>query len=200
MRGDESGTKALHRLLERLAESTDVLHDLRHELSAYLESLEDRYRSLAHFVFRFCLIMGVGGVLAFVAVGCEVRKIDAAAGRADDRADRAARAAQRADAVAAELEVLVKRNGIAIRVGCTLLSNAIIQSGAARNGKPPKITAQTRLTALLVKSIVSQMPAVDQRRVRRLQAQVARDGGPVKLPSCDKVARDPESVIDERRP
>lgn len=89
-------------------------------------------------------------------------------------------------------------NQDAIRVSCTLLSNAIVQSGAGatRNSsasRPP----QQRLTELYISAIVRRMTLGERRQVKRLTAEVARTGGGrVDVPDCAAIVRDPGNVRD----
>lgn len=179
---DERAEKALHRLLESLGDATGVLLNLKD----YLRALEARYRRLGHFVVRCIAIVGAGAVLAFLVVGFQIRQLEA-------RGDRADRSADRADDATARLERTAQRNTKAIRVSCTLLSNAIIQSGAATPGNRP--TAQSRLTGIYIGAITRELTPAERAEVHRLQLIVASSGGGrVALPDCDDVARHPDDV------
>jgi hypothetical protein len=180
---DERAEKALHRLLESLGDATGVLLNLKE----YLRALEARYRRLGVFVVRCIAIVGLGAVLSLIVVGCQIRNLEA-------RGDRVDRAADRADTATERLERTAARNTKAIRVSCTLLSNAIIQSGAASPGGAP--TAQGRLTGIYVGAINRELLTPAERlEVHRLQLIVAGSGGGgVTLPDCDEVARYPDAV------
>lgn len=180
---DERAEAALHKLLESLGNATGVLLNLKD----YLRALEARYRRLGHFVVRCIAIVGLGAVLAFVVVGFQIRQLE-------NRGDRAEQSAARADEATDRLERTAARNTEAIRVSCTLISNAIIESGAAgeRRASP---TASERLTAMLIAAIVRGMAPAERAEVHRLQLITASSGGGrVTLPSCDDVAQHPETV------
>lgn len=83
------------------------------------------------------------------------------------------------------------RNVDAIRVTCTLISNALIQSGAAGGNSQ---TAAAALTVLRLKALRREMTSAERVRADRLQAQLRRKP-PVDLPDCDRVASDPGSVV-----
>lgn len=170
--------EALHELLEELEHTGGVAGP---KVRRYLEALEDRYLRLLRNTVRFGATIGLGVLLAFIGFGFQVRSLEAAKRRIDETA-RIARA--KAD-----------RNSNAIRVGCTLLSNAIIQSGSATAaGEQPRPSTQQKLNSLLIGSIVRGLPAADRERAQRLLRQLRREGGPLTLPSCDDVAAHPERV------
>ncbi len=100
--------------------------------------------------------------------------------------------AQRASAATRDL---AERNTEAIRVGCTLLTNIIIESGAGGQRSTSKAArAQAKLSALYVRVIGRSMTIAEQREARRLAAVVASAGGIVTTPDCNEVALHPERV------
>lgn len=78
---------------------------------------------------------------------------------------------------------LIERNQQAIRVGCTLLANAIIESGAGGG-------SNENATAMFVSAIQRVMTPEERERFRKLV------GKPVtlKVPPCREIALHPERV------
>jgi hypothetical protein len=89
----------------------------------------------------------------------------------------------------------VHDNQQAIRVSCTLLVNAIIQSGARRGaGRGPQSQSpQQELTALYVGVIARHMTPNERRSFKTL-AKNAAASGQIEVPDCDRIARHPEAV------
>lgn len=90
----------------------------------------------------------------------------------------------------------VDSNRQAIRVSCTLLANAIIQSGSgngrASNAQP---SPQQQLTALYISVIVRQMDGSERKEYHRLLDDATASGGNrVDVPDCERIARHPEAV------
>lgn len=99
------------------------------------------------------------------------------------------------------------KNTEAIRVGCTVTKNAILQSGASsasRRPSTPAARAQGEINAILVGAIVrSLLSRGQQARLGELQRVVTRAGGLVSIPDCDQIARHPERVgelLEARKP
>lgn len=90
----------------------------------------------------------------------------------------------------AQTKALAERNRTAIRVGCTLLSNAIIQSGAAGDMQSP----QGRLTAHYIHVIRRVETPAERRTERRLLKLAAKAGPVIRPPDCERIALHPESV------
>lgn len=102
--------------------------------------------------------------------------------------------------------VFINRNREAIRVSCTLLGNAIIESGAARGPEPtndPRVAARQELNTVLIGAIAARvLDAKEQRRVAELQAIIGK-GGSLTLPRCEDVVRHPgdvKSLLREAKP
>jgi hypothetical protein len=90
----------------------------------------------------------------------------------------------------AQTKALGERNRTAIRVGCTLLSNAIIQSGATGNMQSP----QGRLTAHYI-AVIHRMSTPAERRTERHLLKLASKAGPViRPPDCERITLHPGSV------
>lgn len=109
-----------------------------------------------------------------------------------------------------DLIVESKRLGVknteAIRVGCTVTKNAILQSGASsgtRRASTPAARAQGERTAILVEAIARDLLTPAQRaRVAELQRIISRAGGVLSIPDCDQIALHPERVkelLESRR-
>lgn len=86
----------------------------------------------------------------------------------------------------------VRSNRQALRTSCTLLANAILQSGPGGPGRAP--TPQQRLNELYIGVIRDRMNAEQKRRERGLLTALVRSGTVVPLPDCEKVATHPGSV------
>lgn len=87
-------------------------------------------------------------------------------------------------------------NRDAIRVSCTLLANAIEQSGAGstRNSSASRPPVQ-RLNQLYVSVVVRSMTDDERRQLKRLTTEIARTGGGrVDVPDCAAVVRNPNTV------
>jgi hypothetical protein len=81
-----------------------------------------------------------------------------------------------------------RRNRTAIRVSCTLLANAIIESGGAQTNGP-----QAQLTALYVSVIRRAMTPAETRQAANLAKQIpARTG--LTIPDCERIAEHPLTV------
>lgn len=93
---------------------------------------------------------------------------------------------------------LAERNREAIRVACTLLTNAILESGAGGLDQParsPAARAQRENTAILVQAITRNLLTASERKQMAENARViAKAGGVISTPDCDAVARHPERV------
>lgn len=86
----------------------------------------------------------------------------------------------------------VRSNGQAIRTSCTLLANAILQSGAGGPGLQP--SPQAQLTELYVSVVREHMTHTQKREERRLLQSIAVAGAAIPLPDCVRVAKHPDSV------
>lgn len=83
----------------------------------------------------------------------------------------------------------------AIRVTCTLLSNAITMSGGGSQdtgGPSRRLSAQQRLSAKYIAIITRSATPHERVVIRRLVAEVARSGGG--LPDCREAAVHPDRV------
>ncbi len=89
---------------------------------------------------------------------------------------------------------LAERNQQAIEVGCTLLRNAIIQSGAA-DDPAAGMSDQQKLTAIYITHIEGDLDRATRVEADRLKAKVVANGG-VTIPDCRRIAQHPESVAD----
>lgn len=96
--------------------------------------------------------------------------------------------------VASDNSQAVRANQEAVRVSCTLLANAISQSGTATNSPAATPSPQEQLTALYIGIIVRSMTADDLRKFRALSNEVAKQGNGVDFPDCRKVSMHPNSV------
>ena len=90
----------------------------------------------------------------------------------------------------------VKRNSQAIRVSCLLLVDPIIQTGGVRapKGYPitPEARAQTEITKRLIQIIGRQATPKDIAYIAPRERVLMRRGGPLRLPNCADVAKNPE--------
>lgn len=93
---------------------------------------------------------------------------------------------------------LAEKNELGIEVGCTLLRDAILSSGAASDPNAVKPSPQQELTAALVGHILRDMPASERREALRLQREVQKRGGVI-VPDCRLIALHPETVLPEDR-
>lgn len=117
---------------------------------------------------------------------------------------------QRVARIARENRNLLTATRQSTFVACTLLANAITQSGAnrsrqsqgpARRGtgelhgpRPrPHLSATARFNTLLVTEIIEHMTTPERRVALRLQQRIAREGG-VTIPDCADVVLHPEHV------
>ncbi len=93
---------------------------------------------------------------------------------------------------------LAERNREAIRVSCTLLTNAIIESGGGGRDQAPAsdaARAQRRITAILIGAITrGLLTDAERAEVARLGAIVAKAGGVVAIPDCNEIALHPKRV------
>lgn len=91
-----------------------------------------------------------------------------------------------------------ERNREAVRVSCTLLTNAILESGGGGTGQPartPAARAQRENTAILIAAINRELLTARERRTLVRNASiVAKAGGVLSTPDCDEVAKHPERV------
>ncbi len=96
------------------------------------------------------------------------------------------------------LSQFAHRNREAIRVSCTLLTNAILESGAGGADQParsPAAKAQRESTALYIGAIVRRLLTPAERKKLRENARiVSKAGGVTSIPNCDQVAARPERV------
>ncbi len=93
---------------------------------------------------------------------------------------------------------LINRNREAIRVSCTLLTNAIIESGGGGSGQHPSspaAKAQRESTGILIAAIArGLLTGTERAELARLQGIVDRAGGVVSIPDCEDIASDPGRV------
>lgn len=94
--------------------------------------------------------------------------------------------------VVAQVLNLLGEGRQALRVSCIVLANAIIESGAS--GQMDPTTPQAKLQGLYVQALVRHMTPGERLQANELQAQVVAGGGAVKVPPCEQIARDPDSV------
>lgn len=93
--------------------------------------------------------------------------------------------------------VFISRNRQAIRVSCTLLSNAIIQAGAGPMPRPDSAVArasaerQRILIGAVVRRVLTRREA---RRLVELDRIITRGGGVIAVPQCEEIVRDPGRV------
>lgn len=166
--GDEEAQRILQKLMENLGEASGVLHGL----SDYLEYMEDRGQRVIRKLLRGAIIITIGFVIALAITGVAINRANNEADNAHDQAERA--------------EVAIQKNRLAIRVGCTLLSNAILDASI-----PPPSTQK------LVKEILEGMTAEEVQNFTALVKQEKEEGVGVQPPDCDEVARHPERVIEQ---
>lgn len=89
----------------------------------------------------------------------------------------------------------LKANQESVRVSCTLLTNAILESGAGaspRDSPAARPTPQQRLTAIYIQVISRNMTADERREARRIAGE--QTDGAVTVPDCDKIAERPQTV------
>jgi hypothetical protein len=100
--------------------------------------------------------------------------------------------------IAARNAATAKRATEAVRVSCTLLTNAIIESGGGGRDQAPAseaARAQRQITAILVGAINrGLLTDAERAEVKRLGEIVARAGGVISIPDCNEIARHPERV------
>lgn len=100
--------------------------------------------------------------------------------------------------VVSHTRALAERNREAVRVSCTLLTNAIIESGGGGRDQVPAseaAEAQRKITAILVGAINrGLLTDAERAEVKRLGVIVAQAGGVIAIPDCDAIARHPERV------
>ncbi len=93
---------------------------------------------------------------------------------------------------------LAQSNREAVRVSCTLLTNAILESGAGGSDQPARTRAaraQRDSTELYIGAIVRRLLTPAERKTLRENARVvAKAGGVISTPNCDAVAKHPERV------
>ena len=91
-----------------------------------------------------------------------------------------------------------KQNREGIRVGCILLTNAILETGAGGNDQPartPAAKAQRENTQIYVGAIVRRLLTSEEReKLAENAAIIAKSGGVVSTPDCDEIAAHPERV------
>lgn len=191
MTPDDPHRAALHRLLEKLGEGTDVLKDLR----GYLEALDTYYSATTaellrrgRMLLRAAAIIGMGSVIALAITAIQLKQIEHSADRADVASKRVAR--------------IAAKNTVAIRVGCTLIVNLITDAGVGVQQTDDQITdrqrAQQALNDLLVLAITQRILTSSERaRARHLARVIARAGPLVSTPDCNEIARHPERVLSE---
>lgn len=191
MTHDERET-ALHRLLEKLGESSGILLELRdylEALDAYYDATTTELRRRGVMLLRAAAVIGVGSVIALAITAAQVRSVERAASAADASAQNAARAAA--------------RNTVAIRVGCKLIVDLIVDAGAGDVGRdrPSDVAKlQRQLNALLVRAITARVLTSSERaRARRLAVAIARGGALVQTPDCAAIAKHPERVLTSSR-
>ena len=85
-----------------------------------------------------------------------------------------------------------QRNRDAIRTGCVLLANAIVQSGAGGMQDPG--SPRAKLNALYVEKIREHFTAREYAKEAGLQAQIARGGALIDIPDCERIVKHPEDV------
>ncbi len=100
--------------------------------------------------------------------------------------------------------MFISRNQQAIRVSCTLLGNAVIQSGAGgQSNQPPTPVARAvaERQAILISAIQRKLLTSRQMaRLKELDRIITRAGGVVAIPRCDEIVADPGSVRSLLRP
>lgn len=82
-----------------------------------------------------------------------------------------------------------QKNEQAVEVGCTLLKNAILETGVTPNGQPSD--AQKR-TAILVAGVMRVLTPAERAKLAELSPQQPQ----LTIPNCRAIARHPESVKD----
>lgn len=167
---EKDSKEVLQRLMERLGEASGILLGLRE----YLEFIELRAQRVIKRLLRAAAIMAVGFVVSLIIVGFAI--------------DRAHRESERAQRQANRAEDSIEKNRLAIRVGCTLLANAILDANNAR----------TPSTKKLVEAIFRTMSPQDQTEFLKLRKR-ERGKGAIPIPNCDDVAKHPEKVIEQQR-
>jgi hypothetical protein len=160
---EKDSKEVLQKLLQRLGEASDILLGLRE----YLELIEWRSQRVIKKLLRAATIMAMGFVIALVLTGIAIKRAHKEANRAKES---------------------IEQNRLAIRVGCTLLANAILEANRSR----------TPSTKKLVEAIFQTMSPQDQSEFLRLQKK-EKNKGSVPVPDCDEVAKHPEAVIEQHR-
>ncbi len=98
----------------------------------------------------------------------------------------------------------ISRNREAIRVSCTLLGNAVIQSGAggqANQPQTPVAKAVAERQRILIVAIQDKLlTSAQMKRLRELDQIIAKAGGVVAVPQCDEIVADPGSVRSLLKP
>lgn len=93
-----------------------------------------------------------------------------------------------------QTRALAQSNRTGIRVGCTLLTNAIIQSGGADPAPGNRPTPQAQLTGHYIR-VIQRVSTPAERRVQRRLIRLAAKAGPViKVPDCTQIALHPDRV------
>jgi hypothetical protein len=91
------------------------------------------------------------------------------------------------------VQQIAAANRQAIFVSCTLLSNAIAQSGGgALRSSNERPTPRQQLNSLYIAAIIGRMTRGERAQERRLRHQT--DGRLIEIPDCLRIARHPESV------
>lgn len=91
-----------------------------------------------------------------------------------------------------------QQNKEAIRVSCTVIKNAILESGGGGEGQQPTSAAskaQRENTSILLGAINRRLLTADEQRTVAANVKIiAKSGGVVSIPNCDKIAKDPQEV------
>lgn len=94
----------------------------------------------------------------------------------------------------------IDRNRDAIRVSCTLLGNAVIESGGGGTEQiptSPAAKAQRENTTILVAAIDRELLTSEERATLARNARiVAKAGGVISIPDCNEIARHPDRVLE----
>lgn len=168
VKDDDEAQRILRQLMENLGEASEVLHGL----GEYLEYIEYRGQRVLRKLIRGATIIVLGFVIALALTGIAIDRAHDEANNAHREADNAKRS--------------VLRNSLAIRVGCTLLANAIVSTQM-----PPPSTQQ------LVAEILEGMDPEELERFVKTQEQEDKEGLGLRPPDCDEVARNPRRVLEE---
>lgn len=88
----------------------------------------------------------------------------------------------------------IVRNGQAIRVSCVLLAQAIASLGVADRADNSTLSPQALLNELRLQAIRQAMTSAQRRRERDLMDRAVKAGQGVRVPDCEAIVRNPESV------